>query len=142
MFNLLLPVLMALPRGLNADQSQLWPNGLVPYTFEKMVFMNGEEEEWFSGQDKQLIRKAMSHISEQVPCISFRYIQLNIIFHLIYLVHREVERNGKAGQTVNLGSDECYNIGTVLHNIMHSLGISTLTWLLLDYFFFNLRSKT
>ena len=29
---------------------------------------------------------------------------------------------GKSGQTVNLGSDDCYNRGTYLHETMHSLG--------------------
>jgi hypothetical protein len=31
-------------------------------------------------------------------------------------------QGGKAGQTVNLGTAECFNPGTITHEIMHSLG--------------------
>ena len=29
---------------------------------------------------------------------------------------------GEDGQTVNLGSPDCFNLGTVIHELMHSLG--------------------
>ena len=31
-------------------------------------------------------------------------------------------QGGKTGQTINLGSSGCFNMGTILHEIMHSLG--------------------
>ena len=31
-------------------------------------------------------------------------------------------QGGKGGQTVNLGSPGCFNVGTILHEIVHSLG--------------------
>ena len=31
-------------------------------------------------------------------------------------------QGGKSGQTVNLGSPGCFNMGTILHEILHSLG--------------------
>ena len=33
----------------------------------------------------------------------------------------------KAGQTVNLGSPECFNMGTIVHEILHSLGRTSRT---------------
>ena len=54
------------------DQSRLWSNGLVPFVFETLDLGGGVEEPIFSDSDMQLIRKAMAHIEEQVPCIRFR----------------------------------------------------------------------
>ena len=54
------------------NPSQLWSNGLVPFVFETLQLEGGGEEPIFSDQHKQIIRDAMAHISEQVPCIKFR----------------------------------------------------------------------
>ena len=54
------------------DSSQLWSNGIVPYLFETLQLENGEEEPIFSDNNTQMMRDAMAHISEQVPCIKFR----------------------------------------------------------------------
>ena len=54
------------------DQSQLWSNGLVPFVIETLDLGGGVEEPIFSDSNMQLIRKAMAHIEEQVPCIRFR----------------------------------------------------------------------
>ena len=54
------------------DSSQLWSNGIVPYLFETLQLENGEEEPIFSEDNKQMMRDAMAHISEQVPCLKFR----------------------------------------------------------------------
>ena len=54
------------------DPSQLWTNGVVPYMFETLQLENGTEEPTFSDEHKQMIKKAMDHISEQVPCIKFQ----------------------------------------------------------------------
>ena len=37
-------------------------------------------------------------------------------------VGRQGAQGGKTGQTINLGSPECMNMGKILHEIMHSLG--------------------
>ena len=31
-------------------------------------------------------------------------------------------QGGKGGQTVNYGAEGCFNMGTVVHEILHSLG--------------------
>ena len=54
------------------DSSQLWSNGIVPYLFETLQLENGTAEPIFSDEHKQMIKDAMAHISEQVPCIKFR----------------------------------------------------------------------
>ena len=51
--------------------SKLWSNGIVPYLFEKLPLEGGGEESIFSDYHKQMIREAMAHISEKVPCIQF-----------------------------------------------------------------------
>ena len=55
------------------NTNQLWSNGVVPFIFEKLLLEGGGEEPIFSDKNKQMIRKAMAHISEKVPCIKFRY---------------------------------------------------------------------
>ena len=55
-----------------SDPSQLWTNGIVPYLFETLQLENGTAEPIFSDEHKQMIKDAMAHISEQVPCIKFR----------------------------------------------------------------------
>ena len=52
--------------------SKLWSNGLVPFRFEMLLLEDGGIEPIFRDEHKQLIRDAMSHISEKVPCIKFR----------------------------------------------------------------------
>ena len=37
-------------------------------------------------------------------------------------VGRQGAQGGKQGQTVNLGSPDCFNIGTIVHEILHTLG--------------------
>ena len=46
-----------------------------------------------------------------------------LLFFLLYL--RRVSGNSLTkGQIVNLGSPECLYIGTVLHEVLHALGLS------------------
>ena len=52
--------------------TQLWSNGVVPFLFETLPLENGGEEPIFNDGHKQMIRDAVNHISQKVPCIKFR----------------------------------------------------------------------
>ena len=41
-----------------------------------------------------------------------------------------VDRDAEHGQVINLGNRKCFNIGTVIHEVLHSLG----KLLFLEYF--------
>ena len=55
-----------------SNPSELWSNGIVPFVFETIVFLGGEEEPIFAESEKEMIREAMANIEELVPCIRFR----------------------------------------------------------------------
>ena len=59
------------PDPTDRDQISLWEGGDVPYMF-------GEEYLWrtakfFTDEEKGVIPRALKHISDNVPCIKFRY---------------------------------------------------------------------
>eukprot|EP00092_Neocalanus_flemingeri_P028146 GFUD01030567.1.p1 GENE.GFUD01030567.1~~GFUD01030567.1.p1 ORF type:complete len:516 (-),score=125.26 GFUD01030567.1:65-1612(-) len=121
------------------DSNQLWTGGVVPYKFEMLPLDDGGEEPLFSDKDKEMIEEALNHISEMVPCIQFKKVKSSFGgAHLIFstmgdsnnydpnrcfsYVGRQGAQGGKKGKTINLGSSGCFNLGTVLHETLHSLG--------------------
>ena len=70
---------LAVPRTLGGqtqdsfttNQNNLWSEGLVPFLFETLELGDGWEEPIFRERDIELMRKAMKHISDRVPCIRF-----------------------------------------------------------------------
>ena len=55
------------------NSANLWNDGLVPYSFEKIDLMgNGEEEDMFGEKEKKLIQDSLSRISSHVPCLRFK----------------------------------------------------------------------
>ena len=60
------------PNPTDRDQIRLWEGGDVPFMFSHWYKGVAETEEDFSNKEKEVIRKALKHISDNVPCIRFR----------------------------------------------------------------------
>lgn len=60
------------PNPIDREQISLWEDGDIPFIFS--VWYTGVQEftEDFSDKEKDVIRKALKHISDNVPCIKFR----------------------------------------------------------------------
>ena len=115
--------------------SALWPRGFVPYRIESFEW-NGEVEPIFLDEQIENITQSLTKImlfnlnilctgrwqkTSKIPTSSSqRWVGLNVS-------PVDVGRVGKKGQRVNLGSPECLNIGTILHETLHGLGLSALS---------------
>jgi len=119
------------------DDSKLWRKGVVWYTFGLITYLDYDgftevSEPWFSEEDEQLIKDAMAIIEEQVPCIDFRKKPHDLVVeHIIFSASQPgcssnvgMQKTNGAGQHVNLGGDHCFNIGKIVHLLMHALGAS------------------
>ena len=59
------------------EKNRLWENGLVPYIFKELEYIDEDSgklvsEPVFGDQEKKNITDSLQHISENVPCIKFR----------------------------------------------------------------------
>ena len=54
------------------DVNKLWSGGRIPYRFEEWELKDGGTEPLFSDEDKTLIKQALQHIMDNIPCIQFR----------------------------------------------------------------------
>ena len=54
------------------DVNKLWSGGRIPYRFEEWELEDGGTEPLFSDEDKTLIKQALQHIMDNIPCIQFR----------------------------------------------------------------------
>jgi len=112
-----------------ADPELLWPNGFVPYCFETFEW-EGEFEPILLDEQMDNVTQALGNITMDVPCIKFKRVAEGYHgSHLIFTAsggagcYSGVGRDllGK-GQYINLGSPECYAVGTIIHETIHSLG--------------------
>ena len=60
------------PNPTDRDQISLWEGGDVPFMFNHWYRGVAETEEDFTDEEKEVIRRALKHISDNVPCIKFR----------------------------------------------------------------------
>ena len=53
------------------DANNLWSSGIIHYRFATRILVSGGTEPLFSLEDVTLIKQALQHIMDNVPCIQF-----------------------------------------------------------------------
>ncbi|XP_077982877.1 uncharacterized protein LOC144437740 isoform X2 [Glandiceps talaboti] len=95
------------------DSDKLWKNGTVPYVIDSR----------FKKKNKKYIIKAMKHFEERT-CI--RFIPRTNQADYVYIESSDRCRSlvGRIGgkQYLRLGESGCMYLGTIIHELMHTLG--------------------
>ena len=90
-----------------------WLNGIVYYDFHPSIEMSSH----------RIIKYAMSLIEEET-CLKFQLRSSGdrILFVNDSGCYSSIGRQGRGNQTLSLGVG-CYSVGTILHEILHALGM-------------------
>lgn len=96
--------------------SYRWPNGTVPYVIDAS----------FDSYQRQTIIDAMNHVANTAAGVSFRQ-RTNETAYVVFAKHTSVCNSpvGKQGssQTINLTGGCAYSMGTVAHEVLHTMGM-------------------
>jgi len=132
------------PNPIDREQISLWKDGDVPFMFS--VYYTGVQKykEDFSDKEKDVIRRALKHISDNVPCIKFREVTMSTSGNkLIFSTNGDDniyppticraylgmvgsvggQASGSTGQTVHIHPD-CFSFQTVVRLALISLGVA------------------
>merc|ERR1712179_282773 len=137
------------PSPIDREQISLWEDGDIPFILSFWYTGEHGDVEYLPDKEKDVIRRALKHISDNVPCIKFREVTPStpgnklifsklgdsalyppfLFWAYLGMVAEGSETEGSVGfqipdgQTVHIHED-CFSFQTVVRLVLISLGVA------------------